>query len=85
MDVDSNTTIKPPVTINAPAKVTLSLRVTGVRKDGLHTIDAEMITIDLFDTLVITEGKTGLSVIGAGPDVTDPGNRYRRTAKAPAV
>ena len=41
------------VTLTAPAKLTLSLRVTGVRADGLHLIDAEMVTLDLADTLVL--------------------------------
>ncbi len=40
----------------APAKLTTSLRVTGVRDDGLHTIDAEMVTVDLFDELRISDG-----------------------------
>jgi 4-diphosphocytidyl-2-C-methyl-D-erythritol kinase len=37
----------------APAKLTLSLRVTGVRPDGYHLIDAEMVTLDLADRLEI--------------------------------
>ncbi len=75
-DVANNTG---PVVVQAPAKVTLSLRVTGVRPDGLHTIDAEMITVDLFDTLLITEGDAGLSIKGAGPDVIDsPDNLVNR-------
>ena len=41
------------VTLTAPAKLTLSLRVTGVRDDGLHLIDAEMVTLDLADQLVL--------------------------------
>jgi len=40
-----------PVTLVAPAKLTLSLRVTGRRPDGFHLIDAEMVTVDLFDDL----------------------------------
>ena len=44
------------VTLAAPAKLTLSLRVTGVRDDGLHLIDAEMVTLDLADTLVLDAG-----------------------------
>lgn len=40
----------------APAKVTLSLRVTGVRPDGYHEIDAEMVTVDLCDELTFAEG-----------------------------
>ncbi|MFZ0665166.1 MAG: 4-(cytidine 5'-diphospho)-2-C-methyl-D-erythritol kinase [Acidimicrobiales bacterium] len=49
-------------TVTAPAKLTLSLRITGVRPDGLHELDAEMVTIDLADTLSFTEG-SGLTVI----------------------
>lgn len=40
--------------IEAPAKLTLSLRVTGVRNDGFHLIDAEMITLEWADRLTIT-------------------------------
>jgi len=40
----------------APAKLTLSLRVTGVRQDGFHLIDAEMVTLDFGDDLRIQEG-----------------------------
>ena len=55
-------------TVLAPAKLTLSLRITGVRADGYHLIDAEMVTIDLFDTLVFTEGD-GLALVNASRDV----------------
>ncbi|MDQ1424937.1 MAG: hypothetical protein QOD72_2435, partial [Acidimicrobiaceae bacterium] len=30
--------------VTAPAKLTVSLRVTGVRADGYHLLDAEMVT-----------------------------------------
>jgi 4-diphosphocytidyl-2-C-methyl-D-erythritol kinase len=43
------------VTLTAPAKVTLSLRVVGVRADGYHLIDAEMVSVDLYDTIDVTE------------------------------
>jgi 4-diphosphocytidyl-2-C-methyl-D-erythritol kinase len=45
----------------APAKLTLSLRVTGVRPDGYHELDSEMVTVDLADTLVIGAGE-GLTI-----------------------
>ncbi|NLA36699.1 MAG: 4-(cytidine 5'-diphospho)-2-C-methyl-D-erythritol kinase, partial [Actinobacteria bacterium] len=48
----------------APAKLTVSLRLTGVRADGYHLIDAEMVSLDLADRLTITEG-TG--VVFTGP------------------
>ena len=38
----------------APAKLTWSLRVVGVRDDGYHLIDAEMLTLDLADSLTVT-------------------------------
>lgn len=47
----------------APAKLTLSLRVTGVRDDGYHLLDAEMISVDLYDTLTFADGD-GLTVTG---------------------
>ncbi len=47
----------------APAKLTVSLRVTGVRDDGYHLIDAEMVTLDYGDVLEIGEGD-GLEVVG---------------------
>ncbi len=57
-----------PDTLLAPAKLTRTLRITGVRSDGLHEIDAEMVSVDLADTLVFDEGE-GLVLIGAAPDV----------------
>lgn len=46
----------------APAKLTLTLRVTGVRSDGFHLIDAEMVTLDLGDTLDVDPDGDGLVV-----------------------
>ncbi len=43
-------------TIVAPAKLTTQLRIVGVRDDGYHLLDAEMISIDLCDTLTFREG-----------------------------
>ena len=54
--------------VRAPAKLTLSLRVTGVRADGYHLIDAEMVTLDLADELEISEGD-GLEVLPPTPEV----------------
>ena len=49
----------------APAELTVSLRITGVRNDGYHLIDAEMVSLDLADRLTISEGD-GLEVVGPG-------------------
>jgi len=50
----------------APAKLTLSLRVTGVRADGYHLLDAEMVSLDLADELTFSDGR-GLEVVDARP------------------
>ena len=42
-----------PTVVVAPAKLTLSLRIVGVRPDGYHRIEAEMVTLDLADELRI--------------------------------
>lgn len=47
----------------APAKLTLSLRVTGVRDDGYHLVDAEMVSLDFHDTLELRDG-SGLTIEG---------------------
>lgn len=54
---------------SAPAKVTLSLRVTGVRADGMHQVDAEMVTVDLVDDLEIVDGQHGVTVAGGAEDI----------------
>jgi 4-diphosphocytidyl-2-C-methyl-D-erythritol kinase len=53
-----------PHLILAPAKLTLSLRITGVRPDGYHLIDAIMTTLELHDELSITAGHSGLEFAG---------------------
>jgi 4-diphosphocytidyl-2-C-methyl-D-erythritol kinase len=67
----------------ALAKLTLSLRVVGVRPDGLHLLDAEMVTLDLADTLTFSEGD-GLEVVGPAADgvPTDDTNLVRRALAA---
>lgn len=53
-----------PAIVAAPAKLTVSLRIVGVRADGFHLIDAEMVTVDLADELAFSTGD-GLEVVGA--------------------
>jgi 4-diphosphocytidyl-2-C-methyl-D-erythritol kinase len=53
--------------VRALAKLTLELRITGVRDDGYHELDAEMVTIDLADELSFGEGD-GLEVSGPAAD-----------------
>jgi 4-diphosphocytidyl-2-C-methyl-D-erythritol kinase len=53
----------------APAKLTLSLAVTGVRSDGYHQLRSEMVSLSLADELTFTAGGTGLTL------VAEPGTR----------
>jgi 4-diphosphocytidyl-2-C-methyl-D-erythritol kinase len=70
--------LEKPITLSAPAKLTVSLRITGVRPDGYHVLDSEMVSIDLADTLTFepgvglavvdqVEGGMGLADVPAGP------------------
>ena len=48
----------------APAKLTLSLRITGLRSDGYHLIEAIMTTLELHDVLTVIDDSHGLSFTG---------------------
>ena len=63
----------------APAKRTLSLRMVGIRDDGYHLVDAEMVTLDLADELEVSppagaegqltiEDRTGGLSVPGGPE-----------------
>jgi len=68
-----------PDVVVAPAKLTRSLRITGVRADGHHLLDAEMVSLDLVDTLTFSEGD-GLEVRGDDPYVHDGDDNLVRHA-----
>jgi 4-diphosphocytidyl-2-C-methyl-D-erythritol kinase len=57
-----------PVTLRAHAKLTLGLRITGVRDDGYHLIDAEMVSLDLHDLVTLTPGGHGIDASGPFSD-----------------
>lgn len=57
--------MKPVNLIDAPAKLTIALQIAGVRHDGYHLIFAEMASLDLVDTLEITDSRfSSISVSG---------------------
>jgi 4-diphosphocytidyl-2-C-methyl-D-erythritol kinase len=68
--------------VRAPAKLTTRLRVVGVRPDGYHLLDAEMVTLSLADSLDITDGDA-LAVTGpfAGGVPVDESNLVRRALR----
>lgn len=49
--------------LRAPAKLTLSLSLTGHREDGYHTIDAVMVSLDLADELVVDPDGHGVRLV----------------------
>jgi 4-diphosphocytidyl-2-C-methyl-D-erythritol kinase len=51
----------------AHAKLTMSLQVTGVRADGYHLIDAEMVSLELHDVLTFDEQSSGVGLDASGP------------------
>jgi len=51
------------IKIQCPAKVNLTLKVTGKREDGFHNIDSTMQTINLFDFLTISVEKNNVNEI----------------------
>lgn len=72
------------MTVLARAKLTLSLRLTGVRADGYHLLDSEMVTLDLADRLHFGDGDsltvTGLGAGGLVPE--GPENLVRKALAA---
>lgn len=81
-------TLTAPVTLDAPAKLTVSLRVTGVRDDGYHLIDAEMVTLDMSDALVLVPAtRSSLDVTGpyAAGIPTDSSNLVLRALAVAGV
>jgi 4-diphosphocytidyl-2-C-methyl-D-erythritol kinase len=77
---------EPTAEVTAPAKLTLSLSVTGVRPDGYHLLESEMVTLDLADTLQVSGGDrlTVVSDLPGGPPPipTGPDNLVSRALMA---
>ncbi|MBO8141104.1 MAG: 4-(cytidine 5'-diphospho)-2-C-methyl-D-erythritol kinase [Firmicutes bacterium] len=71
------------VAVEAPAKVNLTLTVTGRRADGYHWIESLMQTVDLVDRVVLvrTPSEAGVRCVGNGVPVGD-GNLACRAVRA---
>ncbi|MEX0768555.1 MAG: 4-(cytidine 5'-diphospho)-2-C-methyl-D-erythritol kinase [Microthrixaceae bacterium] len=54
------------IQLEAPAKLTLSLRVTGIRADGYHLISAEMVSLDIYDSLSVDPNGNEFLVVADG-------------------
>ena len=66
---------EPVATVEAPATLTITLRVTGVRSDGYHLIDAEMVSLSLHDLLTIDPTGNGIRAIGRYAEGVPTDNR----------
>lgn len=73
------------VRIESPAKLTLSLKVVGVRNDGYHLIDAEMVALEIADIITITDEPTTQIVVSgmyASGIATDESNLVHKALSA---
>lgn len=69
------------LTLQAPAKVNLTLLVSARRGDGYHDVSTVMQTVDLCDTLTLTGEGRGLTLTCTDPDLpTDGSNLVLRAA-----
>lgn len=69
-----------PQVLHANAKLTVSLRIDGVRDDGYHLIDAEMVSLSLRDEIEVDSSGTGFIVLRDGEAV--PGDPDDLVARA---
>jgi 4-diphosphocytidyl-2-C-methyl-D-erythritol kinase len=53
-----------PVTVVAPAKLTVSFKLLGTRADGYHLVDGELVALDHADLLTVEPDGDGLTVTG---------------------
>jgi len=67
--------------LTAPAKLTLSLRIVGVRNDGYHLIEAEMASLAVADVLMVDPAGSGFTIDGPFKDHV-PTGRSNLVAKA---
>jgi 4-diphosphocytidyl-2-C-methyl-D-erythritol kinase len=71
--------------IRAPAKVNLSLRVVGKRRDGYHLIDTIMAPVSLYDEIVIERARPGANLSVACDDPQIPSGEKNLAYKAAAL
>jgi 4-diphosphocytidyl-2-C-methyl-D-erythritol kinase len=71
--------------IRAPAKVNLSLRVVGKRRDGYHLIDTIIVSVSLYDEIEIARGKPGTRLTVTCDDPKIPSGRRNLAYQAAAL
>ena len=69
------------ITLRAPAKINLGLRILGRRSDGYHDIVSLMVPVGLFDVVRVHPARSGIELICPDSDLpTDQGNLVHRAA-----
>ena len=70
------------ITLRAPAKINLGLRVLGRRSDGYHDIISLMVPVGLFDVVSVKSAPRGIALRCPDSDLpTDRGNLVHRAAQ----
>jgi 4-diphosphocytidyl-2-C-methyl-D-erythritol kinase len=64
-----------PLSLDAPAKLNLSLAVVGRRPDGYHLLVSDLVLLDLADRLLLMPGCSGLRVEAPPGEGIPPGPR----------
>jgi 4-diphosphocytidyl-2-C-methyl-D-erythritol kinase len=64
----------------APAKLNLSLRVIGLRRDGFHEIKSIVQPIDLVDTVIVEQAEGQVEVINDNPAIRPAQDLAREAA-----
>jgi 4-diphosphocytidyl-2-C-methyl-D-erythritol kinase len=68
VDREQFTTVENGLLVLAPAKINLSLLISGKRSDGFHEIETVMAKINWYDEILIQSGQTsGIELICKGP------------------
>jgi len=73
------------ITVQAPAKVNLSLRIVGRRPDGYHLLDSLMVPVSLCDELTITASRGRPELVVTCDDPAVPGDETNLAYKAAAL
>jgi 4-diphosphocytidyl-2-C-methyl-D-erythritol kinase len=66
------------VTVFAPAKLNLFLKVLGKRDDGYHELETLMVSVSLYDTLLLSDdpsGRVQLTCVDGGPRLAQSRSR----------
>ena len=70
------------LSVKAPAKINLFLRVTGRRADGYHTLQTRMQKVGLFDLLKVQRGGEGVRLHCVGADLPENADNLVHRAAA---